>query len=101
MTALRVVLLVLLTVTLDLATPVVPTASGLQWDDDEEVVHLRRSRAPVRVAAEEPGVPPRLERVRARRALAPRVVRTVVVWRPLVRPSDPARLDSAASPEPH
>jgi hypothetical protein len=102
MTAARVVLMVLLAVTLDLATPVVPTAGGLQWDDDEEVVHLRRSRPLAHVVAEEPAAPlPRAD-APARRAFTPPLVRAALVWRPLPRPSDPAaRLDPSAPSEPH
>ncbi|PYO55582.1 MAG: hypothetical protein DMD83_18895 [Candidatus Rokuibacteriota bacterium] len=38
----RVLLLLLLAVSLDLSATTVPTPSGLQWDDEEEAVHLRR-----------------------------------------------------------
>ena len=102
MRAARVVLMVLLAVTLDLALPVVPTAGGLQWDDDEEVVHLRRSRPLAPDAAQEPAPPlPRL-RERARRAVTPPPVRAALVWRPLPRASDPAaRPDPGAPAEPH
>jgi len=47
----RLLLTLLLSVSLDLATTVVPTPLGLQWDDEEEFVQLRRT-APAAQAAD-------------------------------------------------
>src|SRR5215813_9665313 len=93
MTALRVVLLVLLTAALDLATPVVPTANGLAWDDDEEVVHLRRHRVPSRPALAQDPVPSRPAPPAAPVLHAPRPSAAIepLDWRPpLLRVAAPA-----------
>lgn len=37
------VLLLSLTVLLDFATPIVPVGQTFEWDDEEEVTHVRRS----------------------------------------------------------
>ncbi len=103
MKALRLVLMVLLTVSLDLAMPVVPTAGGLQWDDDEEIVHLRRQRQSIPDAAVQTRAPQNIEREPSPRPRLPRVsVHTAALeWRPLVCPADGALFDSASPPEPH
>ncbi len=103
MTAARIVLMVLLTVSLDLAVPFVPTAGGLQWDDDEEAVHLRRSRAGIRLALvrepspqkSERGLPPAVKVAR------PSVPVARLEWLPLLRKTAAPSSDSASPPEPH
>jgi len=95
--------MVLLTVSLDLSVPFVPTPGGLQWDDDEEVVNLRRSRADIRLAgARQPSLP-QSERDPAPVLKVPRpsVPSARLEWRPLLRKTAVPSSDSASSPEPH
>jgi len=103
MTALRLVLLVLLTAALDLATPIMPTASGLVWDDDEEVVHLRRHRVALRPRLAQEPVParPALEPARALNASRPFAPIEPGDWRPLLLRSARPMSGSASAPEPH
>jgi hypothetical protein len=42
MKAQKQLLLILLLFALDVATPVVPTPAGLEWDDGKEAFHRRR-----------------------------------------------------------
>jgi hypothetical protein len=93
--------MVLLTASLDLATPMVPTSSGFQWDDDEELVHLRRPRI-VRPAVASLPLPSRTERDPAPvvNAPPPSALMTPLSWRPrLHRAVAPS--DSTSPPEPH
>jgi len=93
--------MVLLTASLDLATPMVSTSSGLQWDDDEELVHPRRPRI-VRLAVASLPLPPRTERDPAPVVNAPLLSALMppLSWRPrLHRAVAPS--DSTSPPEPH
>jgi hypothetical protein len=102
MTAVRLVVLVLLTVSLDLAVPFVPATGGLQWDDDEAMVQMRRPRL-VRAAVAQPSAPRTVVRPSspAPRALHRAGHVSTLAWRPLLL--KPARASSvvASSPEPH
>ena len=102
MMAARLVLVVLLTVCLDLAVPFVPVASGLQWDDEEEMVQMRRPRLG-REAAAETSTPRTPERaasptLRAPRAAAPA---TTFRWLPLLLKPASSSPVAASTPEPH
>jgi hypothetical protein len=46
----RLLLALLLSVALDLGMTVLPTPSGLQWDDEEEAVRLRRAAQTLQLA---------------------------------------------------
>jgi hypothetical protein len=101
-TAARFVLLVLLTASLDLATPMVPTTTGLQWDDDEELVHPRRPRI-VRLAVASSPLPRTTGRDPAPmvKAPPPRAPVTPLERHPRVHRALAPSSDSASPPEPH
>ncbi len=101
MTAARIVLMVLLTVSLDLSVPFVPTPGGLQWDDDEEVVHLRRSRADIRLAgARQPSLPQSERPAPALKVPRPSVPSARREWRLLLWKTAVPPSDSPSSPQP-
>jgi hypothetical protein len=49
MTRSRFLLVLLLFVSFDLCAVAVPTPRGIVWDEDEEVVHVRRAASPRRL----------------------------------------------------
>jgi hypothetical protein len=102
MMAARLVLLVLLTVSLDLAVPFVPVTNGLQWDDDEEMVQMRRPRivreAAARTPAQRTREPEASRTMRVSRAAARA---TAFAWLPLLLKPASSAPTAASPPEPH
>jgi len=81
---------------LDLAVPVAPTATGIEWEDDEEVAYFTGWRLPRPVAAR-PG--PRDE-ARRRQAARPAPARTAPVRTRAIVHIAPRPHLTAADPSP-
>lgn len=100
----RFLIFLILSVTLDLATPIVPTPTALDWDDDEGVREIRRAGRERRLSDARPAPRPFLVIVGAtQRFSVPLARRDCAPSRWLVPPRRPhiASLDSASSPEDH
>ncbi len=100
----RFLLLPLLIVTLDLATPIVPMPMTFQWDDDEETTEVRRSGRQQRPREARPAPRPRAAVVLA----APRFPATLArrdgapgKWVHPLKRLQHAPLDSASALEDH
>jgi hypothetical protein len=103
-TSVRFLLILLLTVALDLSTPIPPTHGTDSFEEFEESLHVQRGRRPFRLARE--SVAPRIAHEdRARELVQPRA-NVSASTRPatlpvLIRKLPPSRAESSSAPEDH